>query len=146
MSVKGSSILRTPETETNPLTSVVRNLLTWVTIYSTSTCLVPDDSISSRSYALFTARAILSQIVRGGTIMKVSLHANATTTLKIGKLIQQSDAPAKELAQRSGVAVSTIRTWRKRESVNDRSHTPHRLQTTLTPEQEILVVEIVVVK
>ncbi|MCC5966656.1 MAG: hypothetical protein JJU24_11000 [Natronohydrobacter sp.] len=30
--------------------------------------------------------------------------------------------------------------WRKRDSVEDRSHTPHRLQTTLTPAQEAVAV------
>ena len=30
--------------------------------------------------------------------------------------------------------------WRKRDSVQDRSHTAHRLQTTLTPAQETVAV------
>jgi hypothetical protein len=32
--------------------------------------------------------------------------------------------------------------WKKRTSVHDASHTPHRLQTTLTPTQERIVVEL----
>ena len=36
----------------------------------------------------------------------------------------------------------TIYKWRKRDSVEDRSHTPHRLQTTLTPAQEAVAVEL----
>ncbi len=32
--------------------------------------------------------------------------------------------------------------WRKRDSVHDRSHTPHKLQTTLTPAQEAVAVSL----
>ena len=44
------------------------------------------------------------------------------------------------LAARFGVTAQTIYKWRKRDSVEDRSHTPHRLQTTLTPAQEAAAV------
>ena len=36
----------------------------------------------------------------------------------------------------------TIYKWRNRDSVDDRSHTPHRLQTTLTPAQEAVAVSL----
>ena len=35
---------------------------------------------------------------------------------------------------------ATVRTWRQRSSVHDESHTAHPLQTTVSPEQEHLVV------
>ena len=54
--------------------------------------------------------------------------------------IQASDAPASVLAERFGTTEQTIYKWRHRESVHDRSHTPHRLQTTLTPAQEAVAV------
>jgi len=38
------------------------------------------------------------------------------------------------------VTPQTVYKWRKRDSVEDRSHTPHRLQTTLTPAQEAIAV------
>jgi transposase-like protein len=38
------------------------------------------------------------------------------------------------------VTPQTVYKWRKRDSVEDRSHTPHRLQTTLTPAQEAAAV------
>ena len=44
------------------------------------------------------------------------------------------------LAERFGVTPQTIYKWRKRDTVEDRSHTPHRLQTTLTPAQEVVAV------
>ena len=46
------------------------------------------------------------------------------------------------LAERFGVTPQTIYKWRHRDSVNDRSHTPHRLQTTLTPAQEAVAVSL----
>lgn len=39
-----------------------------------------------------------------------------------------------------GVTEDTIRRWKGRDSVEDRSHTSHHLQTTLTPAQEAVVV------
>jgi transposase-like protein len=44
------------------------------------------------------------------------------------------------LAERHGTTEQTVWKWRKRDSVQDRSHTLHRLQTTLTPAQEAVAV------
>ena len=44
------------------------------------------------------------------------------------------------MAERYGTTEQTVWKWRKRDSVEDRSHTPHRLQTTLTPAQEAVAV------
>ena len=41
-----------------------------------------------------------------------------------------------------GVSEDTIRRWKRRDGVADGSRTPHRLQTTLTPAQEVVVVEL----
>ena len=72
--------------------------------------------------------------------MNIKLHKNATTTPRIRALIQASDAPMTALARRFGVGVETIARWKHRDFVEDRSHTAHRLQTTLTPGQEVIVV------
>ena len=72
--------------------------------------------------------------------MQVRLHKNATTTPKIRALIQASSEPNTLLAQRFGVGVDTIARWKHRDSTEDRSHTPHRLSTTLNPGQESIVV------
>ena len=72
--------------------------------------------------------------------MNINLHKNATTTPKIRQAIQQSDKSERALAAEYNVTVDTIRRWRKRQDVQDRSHTPHRLQTTLTAAQEAVVV------
>jgi hypothetical protein len=72
--------------------------------------------------------------------MLISLHKNATTTPAIRHLIQTSNAPTAQLARDLGSTQGTVRKWRSRESVVDRSHTPHRLQKTLNDGQEALVI------
>ncbi len=56
--------------------------------------------------------------------------------------IAASNESTRALAKRFGVSELTIAKWRKRASVNDLPHTPHRLQTTLSPAQEAIVVEL----
>ena len=72
--------------------------------------------------------------------MLISLHKQATTTPKIRAAIQASKEPAWMVAERYGISEQTVWKWRKRDSVQDRSHTAHRLQTTLTPAQEAVAV------
>ena len=72
--------------------------------------------------------------------MLIKLHRQATTTPKVRAAIQASDEPAWVLAERHGTTEQTVLKWRKRDRVNDLSHTPHRLQTTLTPAQEAIAV------
>ena len=72
--------------------------------------------------------------------MLINLHSQAVTTPKTRAEIQASDAPARVLAGRYGTTEQTVWKWRKRDSVNDRSHMAHRLQTTLTPAQEAVAV------
>ena len=72
--------------------------------------------------------------------MLIGLHKQATTTLKVRAAIQASNEPAAALAGQFGTTEQTIYKWRHRDTVHDRSHTPHRLQTTLTPAQEAVAV------
>src|SRR6056297_451794 len=74
--------------------------------------------------------------------MLINLHSQATTTPKIRAEIQASAEPAPVLAERFGITEQTVWKWRKRDSVQDRSHTAHRLQTTLTPAQEAVAVSL----
>ena len=74
--------------------------------------------------------------------MLISLHKQATTTPRVRAGIQASTEPAWVLADRYGTTEQTIWKWRKRDHVQDRSHTPHRLQTTLTPAQEAIAVSL----
>ncbi len=72
--------------------------------------------------------------------MLIHLHKQATTTPKVRAAIQASVEPASALAERFGTTEQTIYKWKHRDTVHDRSHTPHRLQTTLTPSQEAVAV------
>jgi transposase InsO family protein/transposase-like protein len=74
--------------------------------------------------------------------MQIKLHANATTTPRIRKLIQESTQPVAALAKEFGVAESTIRRWKKRTTVQDGSHTIHNLATTLSKLEELIVIEL----
>lgn len=72
--------------------------------------------------------------------MNIRLHKNATTTPARRLYIQTSPLSVAMLAAELGVTEDTIRRWKGRDSVDDRSHTAHRLQTTLTPAQEAVVI------
>ena len=74
--------------------------------------------------------------------MDVKLHANATTTPKVRAYIQASSASVTELAEELGVHETTIRRWRSRDTVADRSHRPHTLATSLSEIEERLVCEL----
>ena len=74
--------------------------------------------------------------------MQISLHKNARTTPAVRAQIAASSEPASVLAARYGVTEPTIYKWKRRDSVHDRSHTAHRLQTNLTPAQEVVVVHL----
>ena len=74
--------------------------------------------------------------------MELNLHANATTTPKVRAYIQRSKRPVAELADELGVSETTIRRWRARNTVGDRSHTPKTLTVSLSPMEEALVCEL----
>jgi len=71
--------------------------------------------------------------------MELNLHANATTTPKVRACIQRSKASIAELASEPGVSETTIRRWRGRTTVDDRSHKP---KTLAAPIEEALVCEL----
>jgi transposase-like protein len=72
--------------------------------------------------------------------MPLNLHQNARTTPAIRCVLRASTAPIAELARRYHLSKATVRKWRQREEVGDRSHRPQRLHTTLSPAQEAIVV------
>src|ERR1700692_875391 len=74
--------------------------------------------------------------------MELDLHANATTTPRTRAYIQRSKKPVGELAGELGVSETTIRRWRGRSTVGDRSHRPKRLTTSLSAMEETLVCEL----
>lgn len=74
--------------------------------------------------------------------MHVNLHANATTTPKIRAYIQHSSASVDELADELGVSHVTVRRWKARHQVHDRSHCRHRLGQSTSLEEETLICEL----
>ena len=74
--------------------------------------------------------------------MMIALHKQARTTPAVRAEIAASSDSVKALARRYGVTQATVYKWKSRESVQDRSHTAHHLQTTLTPAQEAIVVHL----
>jgi len=71
--------------------------------------------------------------------MMVSLYKNARTTPAIRREIAE---PVSVLARRYNITQATVRTWQQRTEFTDRSHTAHRLQTTMNELQETVVVRL----
>ena len=74
--------------------------------------------------------------------MSYKIHPQARTTPKVRAEIQASALNATQLAKKYHLTIPTVQKWQARESVEDLSHRPHSLNTTLTLEQEIIVVEL----
>ena len=74
--------------------------------------------------------------------MTQALHSQARTTHLIREEIRNSTLPQAELARLYNVTRQTIRKWQDRESPVDGSHCPKTMKTTLTPDQELIVVEL----
>ena len=70
------------------------------------------------------------------------VHPQARTTPRTRAEIHSSKAPLTEVAELYNVTKATARKWRGRQDMQDRSHRPNKLSTTLTPAQEALVVEL----
>jgi transposase len=68
------------------------------------------------------------------------IHPQAGTTPLVRKAIQTSTQSQRDMAVTYGISRQTISKWQNRDSVEDKSHCPHRLQTRraqneLPPEQ-----------
>jgi transposase-like protein len=72
--------------------------------------------------------------------MQIRLHKNARTTPAVRQEIRDSELSERVLAKKHGISRTTARKWKRRHSVEDASHRPHTLHTTLTPAQEAIVV------
>ena len=74
--------------------------------------------------------------------MNHTIHANARTTPRTRAEIKASGLGVVELASIYNTTPMTVRKWRNREDLNDRSHRPHRPKTTLSEAQEWIVCEL----
>ncbi len=70
------------------------------------------------------------------------VHPRARTTPRTRAEINASPDSIAALSDRYNISLATARQWKRRDDVQDRSHRPHKLSTTLTPGQEALVVEL----
>ncbi len=71
--------------------------------------------------------------------MEIKLHANATTTPRIRRYLQQSTKSDRELASELGISITTVRRWRNREQVSDNQTTPKVIHKALRQDQVGLV-------
>jgi transposase InsO family protein len=67
--------------------------------------------------------------------MLQKLHQNAKTNYAIRRAIKTSRESVSALAAKYHLSWQTVKKWRRRDSVEDRSSRPERLRTNLTPEQ-----------
>ncbi len=74
--------------------------------------------------------------------MTQALHSQARTTHLIREEIRNSTLPQAELARLYNVTRQTIRKWQDRDTPEDKSHAPNKMYTTLSVEQELIVVEL----
>lgn len=72
--------------------------------------------------------------------MSYPIHPQARTTPKVREEIKASSLSPAQLAKKYNITIPTAQKWQQRDSVKDRSHRPHNLNTTLTPGQELVVV------
>jgi DNA-binding transcriptional regulator YiaG len=69
----------------------------------------------------------------------MKIHPRVRTAPQIRAEIRTSPLSQREKAWRYNVSRATIRRWEKRDDVQDRSHRPHRMATSLTEAQEIIL-------
>jgi len=72
--------------------------------------------------------------------MHLNLYKYARTTPTVRRELRESTLPTAELSVRYGLSKPPVRKWRRRAHEADRSHCPHRSQTTLSIRQEVTVV------
>lgn len=73
---------------------------------------------------------------------QIKLHANARTTPKTREYIQKSSLSVIQLAKELGISERTVRHWKDRTDIYDRSHCRHNLLASMTHEEEEVIVEL----
>ena len=72
----------------------------------------------------------------------IRLHKNARTTPAIRREIQQSTLSERALARKYNLNRATVRKWKRRTTVEDAPSTPKTIHATLSPVEELIVVEL----
>jgi len=68
------------------------------------------------------------------------MHPNAKTTKQIRNYIQNTDKSVSELAAELGISRVTIRKWKNRDTVEDKSHAPNKLSKGLQKHEENVLI------
>lgn len=71
--------------------------------------------------------------------MQLKLHRNARTTLAIRREIKNSKESVYSLSKKYHLNWGTVKKWKFAQRIEDKSSRPHKLNTTLTPFQEDLI-------
>lgn len=79
---------------------------------------------------------------RGGPILTIWLHANATMTSRTRSYIQSTDKGIRPLADELGISVSTAHHWRNRDMMLHGKHTRENPLAALNPAPEAIVIEL----
>jgi hypothetical protein len=74
--------------------------------------------------------------------MLIVLHSNAVTTPRQREYIRNSPLSVAELARELSISETTVRRWRGRSDTADRSSRPHRLMTNLTPDEQVIALQL----
>lgn len=75
--------------------------------------------------------------------MEIKLHSNAVTTPKIRDYIRSNSHMSNALLGRElGISAPTVAKWKSRDNSKDISSRPHKLCTDLTPQEELIIVEL----
>lgn len=74
--------------------------------------------------------------------MSSKQHKNATTTPEIRAFIRASELPTAVLARLLKISESTVRKWRQRDTLEDASHIPKHSNTTLSLQEQYVVVQL----
>lgn len=72
--------------------------------------------------------------------MNIQLHKQARTTPAIRREIQESSLSERALAEKYNISRATVRKWKQRQSVEDRSNRPHAVHTALSPIEELFAI------
>ena len=72
--------------------------------------------------------------------MLQKLHKNAKTNYHIREYIKSTNKPLSVLAHELNLNVKTVRKWKRRNNLSDKSSKPNHLRTNLTSYQEDLIV------
>jgi transposase InsO family protein len=77
-----------------------------------------------------------------GMHMEIQLHKNARTTPATRREMQETDLSERKLAEKFNVSRGTARKWKNRDSVEDKSHRPKHIKSSLSELQQSIIVMI----